>query len=325
MATPDHLDFSQQDLRNRCFRRQYLRDANFAGADIRGCDFSGATLINANFAQVRAGLSQRQILVMLTYAAFLMVMMIEAVLFALVGQTATAIALITGMLAAAALVLEIPGSILATVLVTIIATITNQADFSIAIAIALVFLTLVAASWQKLLYFCSATAAGFLLAALCGFGGNLTEAIASHHVLITAIVFAGIIMVLLDRELPKKHARYVPTGLIAILASFGLIAFLSALFMQAGFAALAQLQITIAFVHFSWLLIAIAAAAVLGLEIPKTFRLAIGTSFRDADLADANFNHAYLANTDLSYARTNGTNWGCAHFSKCVARKFTSR
>jgi hypothetical protein len=157
------------------------------------------------------------------------------------------------------------------------------------------------------------------LATLCGFAGNLHQAIASPHVLITAIVFAGIVMVLLDRDLPKKHASYVPTGMIAVIAIFGILAFLSALFMQAGFMALAQLQIGMAFIYFSLLLIAIAAAAVFGLEIPKTINQAIGTSFRDADLSDAKFNHANLANTDLSYARTNGTNWGSAHFSKCIA------
>ncbi|AFY71364.1 pentapeptide repeat protein [Thalassoporum mexicanum PCC 7367] len=325
MATPDHLNFAQQDLRNRCFRQHYLRDANFEGADIRGCDFRGATLVNASFEHVKAGLSQRQVLIMLVYGAFLTVMIFEAIFFALIGQTATAIALITGMAAAVALVLEIPGSLLVVVLITAIATISDRASFSLAIAISLVFLTLVAASWQRLLYFLAATAAGFLVVALSGFAGNLAEAIASPHVMITAIVFAGVVVALIERDLPKKNARYVPTGMIAIMAIFGLLAFLGAIFMQAGFVAVAQLQLTLALMHFALMLMAIAGAAVFGLEIPKTINQSIGTSFRDADLTDANFNHANLANTDLSYARTNGTNWGSAQFRKCVAYKFSSR
>jgi Zn-dependent protease with chaperone function len=50
-------------------------------------------------------------------------MIFEAIMFALVGQTATAIALLIGMIAAVAVVLEIPGSLLVIILITVIATI----------------------------------------------------------------------------------------------------------------------------------------------------------------------------------------------------------
>ncbi len=52
--------FSRHNLRNRSFKNQDLTSANFEQADIRGCNFSGAILSGANFAYARAGVSLRQ-------------------------------------------------------------------------------------------------------------------------------------------------------------------------------------------------------------------------------------------------------------------------
>ncbi|MBV9384863.1 MAG: pentapeptide repeat-containing protein [Chroococcidiopsidaceae cyanobacterium CP_BM_ER_R8_30] len=49
-------DFSAQDLRGRSFAGLDLSGANFSAADIRGTDFSHAILRGANFSQVKAGL-----------------------------------------------------------------------------------------------------------------------------------------------------------------------------------------------------------------------------------------------------------------------------
>lgn len=56
------LNFANQDLRDRSFKGRNLSGADFSGADIRGCNFCGAQLKFANFANVRSGLSDRQIL-----------------------------------------------------------------------------------------------------------------------------------------------------------------------------------------------------------------------------------------------------------------------
>ncbi|MCP6761900.1 MAG: pentapeptide repeat-containing protein [Fischerella sp. CENA71] len=53
------LDFSSQNLRGRSFRGQNLEGANFSGADIRGADFSKANLRGANFTSAKAGLQRR--------------------------------------------------------------------------------------------------------------------------------------------------------------------------------------------------------------------------------------------------------------------------
>ena len=54
------LNFANQDLRDRSFKDKNLVGADFSGADIRGCNFCRSQLKSANFANVRAGASQRQ-------------------------------------------------------------------------------------------------------------------------------------------------------------------------------------------------------------------------------------------------------------------------
>ncbi|MBD2494233.1 pentapeptide repeat-containing protein [Nostoc sp. FACHB-280] len=53
------LDFSGQNLRGRNFKGQNLAGANFSYADIRGANFNGANLTDANFSNVKAGLQKR--------------------------------------------------------------------------------------------------------------------------------------------------------------------------------------------------------------------------------------------------------------------------
>lgn len=83
------LNFVNQDLRNRSFRRQFLSGANFQGADIRGCDFSQAQLVGANFTNAKAGQSRQQIVRLGMIVALVAGIMIDAVsqlIFGALGQ-----------------------------------------------------------------------------------------------------------------------------------------------------------------------------------------------------------------------------------------------
>jgi len=53
------LDFSGQNLRGRNFKGQDLAGANFSYADIRGANFTNANLRSANFSHAKAGLQRR--------------------------------------------------------------------------------------------------------------------------------------------------------------------------------------------------------------------------------------------------------------------------
>jgi hypothetical protein len=63
MDLSSHLNFSQQDLRNRSFAGQDLSGANFRGADLRGCSFRKACLLGGTFDGAIVGSTNRQYLI----------------------------------------------------------------------------------------------------------------------------------------------------------------------------------------------------------------------------------------------------------------------
>lgn len=90
MRDLESLNFSNRDLRNRSFRGKNLNGVNFSGADIRGCDFSRAQLVAANFERVRAGQTRRQIVPPILSAGILAIVSANGVAqlaFASLGQT----------------------------------------------------------------------------------------------------------------------------------------------------------------------------------------------------------------------------------------------
>lgn len=54
------IEFADKNLRGRSFKGQNLSNADFLGCDIRGTNFANAVLINANFSHVRAGQTPSQ-------------------------------------------------------------------------------------------------------------------------------------------------------------------------------------------------------------------------------------------------------------------------
>jgi hypothetical protein len=61
MADSHPPNFANQDLRNRSFRGRDLKGANFSRTDIRGCNFSRAQLQGANFRQAKMGYTWRKL------------------------------------------------------------------------------------------------------------------------------------------------------------------------------------------------------------------------------------------------------------------------
>ncbi len=67
----EDLDFSGQNLRGWSFKSRNLTGANFSYADIRGADFTSAILRDANFSCAKAGLQRRWIILLNVVSFFL--------------------------------------------------------------------------------------------------------------------------------------------------------------------------------------------------------------------------------------------------------------
>jgi hypothetical protein len=90
MKNQSPLNFANQDLRNRSFQRQNLIGADFSGSDIRGCDFSYALLRGANFKQVKAGQTVEHLILIVSVAVVVAIATFHAVsqlIFSAVGVT----------------------------------------------------------------------------------------------------------------------------------------------------------------------------------------------------------------------------------------------
>lgn len=262
----EHLDFSNQNLRDRSFRGQDLQGADFRGADIRGCDFRGAQLRGANFDHVRAGRSLKyfctSILVTLI-VALLAMNAISRMVYGAIAANDSAFALV--------LALHITSGLagLATAFTTFssVRSLLNRSAWMIAGAVSMALL--------GFFYIGTATGNNQTAAAVGALIGAGLGAIAcwrmSHPILITAVTGAGAI------------------------ASYG-FAFL------VGARAIALLSGGYIFQSLLWGLISLVylglTTVLLG-RVFQTVRATGRTSFEQADLIGASFRGAKLGNTEI--------------------------
>lgn len=83
------ISFKNQNLQNRSFQHQVLNGADFSGTDIRGCNFNHAQLVGANFEQAKVGLLPQKFILLsgLTIAIALWVAdALSRLIFSALGQ-----------------------------------------------------------------------------------------------------------------------------------------------------------------------------------------------------------------------------------------------
>jgi hypothetical protein len=297
------LNFANQNLRDRCFKRQYLRGADFRGSDIRGCDFSGATLIGANFERAKAGISYRQQITLIILAIAFSVATVDAIAFALSGSYEIAVAISLAMSLVAAFMTPSVISFIMLILITVGVTGAGNWIFSVAIAIGFTFAVVVTSDVWLATTFTLAAAFGLVVAVVCGFAGNLGTALAFPSVFTVALIFAGFVTFVIVCE----YGYYLREGAgkFAIAASvtsnFAVITILSGAI--ATHAISDQTYLTAATYAVISIVGAIAATYAL-LRAIHVLRNTSGTSFRGADLTDASFNRAILKNTDFLGAKS---------------------
>nr|WP_322666202.1 pentapeptide repeat-containing protein [Dendronalium sp. ChiSLP03b]MDZ8208993.1 pentapeptide repeat-containing protein [Dendronalium sp. ChiSLP03b] len=322
-------DFSGQNLRGRSFKGQNLEGANFSYADIRSTDFTGANLRGANFSHTTAGLQKR-------WAIFLVC--VSWLLSGISGfLSACAGALIALIFNSSNLQNQVVGQTILIVVIILFIVILCQ-GFNSAIAIAFTFAGAIAG--VIFIIFAGATttitdtspqgfgfpflipglktgAEGFAsIGTIAGAGGfafigaiAFTNAIAFGNAFAFAVAFAiaGI----------KAFTLAIAIAIAVALAMASSIAFIFAIFFANGSVEAFAITFTfaIAFTFTAALLSAyIVWRAIKGDEkysliqnIAFNFAASGGTSFRRANLTDANFTAATLKSTDFRKANLTRT------------------
>lgn len=288
-------EFSGQNLRGRSFKGQNLAGANFSRADLRGTNFTGANLRGANFTGAKAGLKKR-------WAIFLVI--IPWLVSGLSGLL---------FLFNAGLILLIFDS----------SSIGKQVAGWTALIVTIIIFALIVRQRIAILVVALAVAFAVTGAANVAFGGVATAA--SVGVLAVAFAVAGV------------GSGVVATATTGIVAGAGTVVVdrvvvVAVVVVVAGARALAATGATTRVLAVSF---AVAGAGTVissyiawrAMKGDKKYALirnatvgiaAIGgTSFRDADLTDANFTAARLKSTDLRNAKLIRT---CFHNTELLDR-----
>ncbi|MBE9006901.1 pentapeptide repeat-containing protein [Fortiea sp. LEGE XX443] len=322
-------DYSGQNLRGRSFKGQNLTGANFSKADIRGANFTNAILKEADFTGAKAGLQQHwtiglHIISWLLsgiygfWSDFLGISVpsisankvtedfILGIAFS-IGVLLFCIITIRKSLTAALGAIALAFSLLILVIILAVGAgslvFKAEAGFSEYIQAMVSFLTKTTA-FNTIATFCGALTFAGVAALFLAFAGALTGALAEFRALAGIVAIAGILAGVRDLA-----------NLVALAKAEGLVIDINIMVMIFSFFALDLAKTVVEVVVFtlfstyigwrslarkngkdSWLGSFIIAFAATG-----------GTSFRGADLTDAEFTGAILKNTDFRKANLTRT------------------
>ncbi len=292
-------DFSGKNLQNRSFRGQNLTNANFSHSDIRGADFTNANLTGANFSHAKAGLPRGWAIVL---------KIVSLLLSALSGFVAA----YAGAAIPVVSYSEDPWNafsakvILITLLVFFIVTIRQ----GLVVAIGAVSAAAIgAAALAAFLAWIEAVAvhAAALLGVIWIVAGAVAKAVAGAG----AVVVAGALIV----------AGSVAGSGVGSVAGSGVGAAIGAVtgaravaVAEAGLWAVnCSIAVAVAGVglsaYVSWRTLAGDEKHAFLRTIAIAFAATGGTSFRNADLTDADFTSATLKSTDFRGAILTRTRW----------------
>ncbi|MFB2771729.1 pentapeptide repeat-containing protein [Pelatocladus sp. BLCC-F211] len=266
------LNFANQDLRNRSFQRGNLIGADFSGADIRGCDFSNALLRGANFKQVKAGQTIPHLIITIIVAVFVAIATFHAIsqiLFNVLGVTP-----------------EEPGWFYTIIFFSILGIVT------VASAVRVISDT------KLLIKRIATTVSGSVLSALLALFYRGITTIHNHpQVGIKTLILSAMITGFLGFYFPRGLVS-VAVGVAGTVAAYGFAFLLAAM----AFAYLSTLHLVWGLVWGSLCVGAIALVMFSLIHNVKEITSCFATSFRGADLTNANFENAKLGNTDFSKA-----------------------
>jgi uncharacterized protein YjbI with pentapeptide repeats len=281
-------NFRRQNLKGKCFRGEDLSGSDFSGCDIRGADFTNAILVGANFTNVTAGLQKRQATILLCVLIF----------------AAIALGLVAGIIGAFAEVRFVSVDE------------TDQAAFAWITPIVIMAFTFVSLTRSMsvgfgifAIAFVIATAAAMISSAAVPLAGSVATAIAINSLVAGATAAVSSLMVAAVLAFRVGFALIVAGGFIS---SFALaLVYTEATVPKSSIASaisVAAIVLPLA-AYVGWRTLKGDRKHTITWAIANFLATQWGTSFRGADLTDADFSRAVLKSTDFSQAILTNTKW----------------
>ncbi|MFH7030223.1 MAG: pentapeptide repeat-containing protein [Heteroscytonema crispum UTEX LB 1556] len=288
-------NFCRANLRGKSFKGQDLTGADFSDSDIRGADFTQAKLRGANFSHVKAGMQRRWSIGLLIYSLLL-------------SATSGLMSAIGGALLAFILVSKIPvhfwiGVVNLTIVALFLLVTIRQgmlvAFGFLAVAVVAAGTVAVATAGAGAVAWIStvATAGTVVAAGVVAVVVAAVGAVATAGAVTVAWAIAGFIAVIFSIILA-----------IAGTAAVALVAINTAVVGTVAPVAVVAI-VTLVSIYLGWRAIAGDQKQVLIRDMAFAFVAKYGTSFRGADLTDADFTQAKVKNTDFAKANLTRTCW----------------
>jgi uncharacterized protein YjbI with pentapeptide repeats len=280
-------DFSGKNLRGRNFKGENLTGAKFIGADIRGANFTNAILREADFTRAKAGLQRRWTIFLVTISLFL--------------------SLISGFMSARA-------TLWIAVFFTpdIIKQYTIRPGVVVLIVLAIFFI----ATIRQGLGAATEAGAAAVAVAVAGAVGVAVAAAGAGAVAVAAI--AAVAVAGTVAAAAAAALAVAGTGAVAgVGAATAAVAVAAAVAVGVAGAATAAVAVAGLGIYVAWRALAGDEKHALIRSIAIAFATTGGTSFRNADLTDANFTKATLKSTDFRTANLTRT---CFHNTEKLDR-----
>jgi uncharacterized protein YjbI with pentapeptide repeats len=285
-------DFSNKNLRGHNFKGQDLTGANFSHADIRSANFTNAVLKGANFSHAKAGLQHPRVILLLIVSLILSVL--------------------SGLL-----------SVLAGFLVALFFTPTVIKEYRIIplvvilIVLAAFFIVTIRKGLRAVVALGAATVPGAAVVAIALATIVPRRDAAATIAILTPIIVAGIVAAAVAvagivataaavTRAVAAAAAVTVTVVVAVIAAATLTA-VGVVAAAAVVAAPVAAAVVVLGIYIAWRALAEDEKYAFVRTIAVIFAATGGTSFRGADLTDADFNQAILRNTDFRKANLTRT------------------
>jgi hypothetical protein len=269
------MEYSGKNLQGQSFEGANLQNVNFSGSDLRGADFSDANLKGADFSKSKTGM--RTISKVLVFLMALAVSLFSGYIAMLAGTTVQSLIKSTD-----------PNLILAGY-VTI-------AFFAIFIGVAIwkgVFKAFLNVYFVLLAL---AIAAGLFMY-VTGFGTGIGAINGVYALLLMALMF-------LVGTISRATA-----GTLASTVLFLVVALGGGMFGKSLGGGLGTVAMALSCAYISKQALKKGSEVSILSRIALTISTFFGTSFKNADLANADFSNAEVKNTNFSKANLTGINW----------------